>query len=108
MNTFKYQSLVTQNLQASASKLKMKINFTFHHDKDSKHTSNKTMTSPEEDLSIGMANEQIRAKGLNHLHFQAFLEETHSEFGDVTYHTETQWQSRGKSAQQVFELCDEI
>ncbi|KAJ7309060.1 hypothetical protein JRQ81_008352 [Phrynocephalus forsythii] len=42
MNTSKYQSILAQNLQASARKLNMKRNFIFQHDNDPKHTSKAT------------------------------------------------------------------
>ncbi len=42
MNSIKYQSILVQNLQASARKLKMKRNFIFQHDNNPKHTSKLT------------------------------------------------------------------
>ena len=42
MNSSKYQSILAQNLQASARKLNMKRNFIFQHDNDPKHTSKST------------------------------------------------------------------
>ncbi len=42
MNSSKYQSILAQNLQASARKLKMKRNFIFQHDNNPKHTSKST------------------------------------------------------------------
>lgn len=42
MNSSKYQSVLAQNLQASATKLKMKRSFIFQHDHDPKHTSKPT------------------------------------------------------------------
>ncbi len=38
MNNLKYQSILAQNIWASAKKLKMKRNFTFQHDSDPKCT----------------------------------------------------------------------
>ncbi|XP_063322782.1 general transcription factor II-I repeat domain-containing protein 2-like [Pelmatolapia mariae] len=46
----------------------------------------------------------IRAKGLNHRQFKAFLE----EYGDLPYHTNVQWLSQGKVLQRCFELREEI
>lgn len=42
MNNSKYQSVLAQNLLASARKLKMKRNFIFQHDSAPKHTSKST------------------------------------------------------------------
>ncbi len=42
MNSVKYQSILVQNLQASARKLKRKRNFIFQHDNNPKHTSKLT------------------------------------------------------------------
>ncbi len=42
MNSSIYQSILAQNLQASARKLKMKRNFMFQHDNNPKHTSKST------------------------------------------------------------------
>lgn len=41
-NSSRYQDILAQNLLASVRKLKMKRNFTFHHDSDPKHTSKLT------------------------------------------------------------------
>ncbi|XP_029656397.1 general transcription factor II-I repeat domain-containing protein 2A-like [Octopus sinensis] len=50
----------------------------------------------------------IQAKGLNHRHFQSFLQQIHSEFSDVPYHTEVRWLSRGQVLNIVFGLVEEI
>ncbi len=42
MNSSKYQSILAQNLQASARKLKMKRNFIFQHNNNPEHTSKST------------------------------------------------------------------
>ncbi|KAM4566993.1 general transcription factor II-I repeat domain-containing protein 2-like [Odontesthes bonariensis] len=50
----------------------------------------------------------IRAKGLNHRQFKAFLGEFDTEYGDLPYHTEVRWLSQGKVLQRCFELREEI
>ncbi|XP_053541156.1 general transcription factor II-I repeat domain-containing protein 2B-like [Ictalurus punctatus] len=50
----------------------------------------------------------IRAKGLNPRQFQSFMREIDSKFGDLPYHTEVRWLSRGKVLKSVFELGEEI
>lgn len=50
----------------------------------------------------------IRAKGLNHHQFKAFLTELETEHGDLPYHTEVRWISPGKVMQRCFELREEI
>ncbi|KAJ7345815.1 hypothetical protein JRQ81_001765 [Phrynocephalus forsythii] len=42
MNSSKCQSILAQNLQASARKLNLRRNFMFQHDNDTKHTSKST------------------------------------------------------------------
>jgi len=50
----------------------------------------------------------IRAKGLNHRQFKAFLGELDTEYGDLPYHAEVRWLSQGKVLQRCFELREEI
>ena len=50
----------------------------------------------------------IRAKGLNHRQFKAFLSELETEHGDLLYHTEVRWLSQGKVLQRCFELHEKI
>uniref|UniRef100_A0A8C5S0G8 Uncharacterized protein n=1 Tax=Laticauda laticaudata TaxID=8630 RepID=A0A8C5S0G8_LATLA len=49
-----------------------------------------------------------KAKGLNHHQFKSFLEEIHSELGDLPYHTEMGWPSQEKVLNGFFELRVEI
>ena len=50
----------------------------------------------------------IRSKGLNHRQFKQFLEECESEYGDLPYHCEVGWLSRGKLLDRFFELREDI
>lgn len=50
----------------------------------------------------------IRAKGLNHRQFRAFMQEIDSEFADIPYYTEVRWLTLGKVLNRVFELNNEI
>lgn len=50
----------------------------------------------------------IRAPGLNHRQFQSFLLEIDSKFGNMPYHMEVWWLSRGKVLKRHFELREEI
>ncbi|KAL3992366.1 KRAB domain-containing zinc finger protein [Sarotherodon galilaeus] len=45
----------------------------------------------------------IRAKGLNHRQFKAFLGELDTEYGDLPYHTDVRWLSQGKVLQRCFD-----
>ena len=50
----------------------------------------------------------IRARGLNHRQFKAFLGEIDSAYGELPYHTEVRWLSQGKVLTRCFELREEI
>ncbi|XP_072318746.1 general transcription factor II-I repeat domain-containing protein 2-like [Eucyclogobius newberryi] len=50
----------------------------------------------------------IRAKGLKHRQFQEFLSELESAHGDVLYHTEVRWLSRGRALRRFYELLPEM
>ncbi len=50
----------------------------------------------------------IRANGLKHRQFQAFLAELESALGDVLYRTEVRWLSRGRALRWFYELLPEI
>lgn len=50
----------------------------------------------------------IRARGLNHCQFIAFLEETNADHQDLLYHSRVRWLSLGKVLQRVWELKEEI
>ena len=66
MNNSKYQSILVQNIKASATTLKMKRNFTFQHVNDQANLQiNKRMTSPKQVQAFGMAQSESRPKS-NH------------------------------------------
>ena len=50
----------------------------------------------------------IRSRGLKHRQFQAFLEEMEADFGDVLYHTDVRWLSRGSVLRRFVALRSEI
>ena len=50
----------------------------------------------------------IRAKGLNHKQFKAFLEDLESEHWDVLCHSRVRWLSLSKVLKRVWELREEI
>ncbi|KAK5868072.1 hypothetical protein PBY51_012517 [Eleginops maclovinus] len=50
----------------------------------------------------------IRSKALSHRQFKALLDEMDAQYGDVLYHQEVRWLSRGKVLRRFFELRKEI
>uniref|UniRef100_A0A3B3XNZ9 DUF4371 domain-containing protein n=1 Tax=Poecilia mexicana TaxID=48701 RepID=A0A3B3XNZ9_9TELE len=50
----------------------------------------------------------IRAKGLYHREFQAFLSDMDAEYGDILYHSDVRWLSRGSVLQRFYSLRSEI
>lgn len=50
----------------------------------------------------------IRSKALNHRQFQQFLLDMDAEYGDVLYHTDVRWLSRGTALKRFFSLREEI
>jgi len=50
----------------------------------------------------------IRSRALNHRKFQEYLKEIDAEYGDVIYHTEVRWLSRGNVLQRFVALKTEI
>uniref|UniRef100_A0A8C3IDC5 Uncharacterized protein n=1 Tax=Chrysemys picta bellii TaxID=8478 RepID=A0A8C3IDC5_CHRPI len=50
----------------------------------------------------------IRARGLNHRQFTSFLASMDSEYGELLYHTQVRWLSRGNVLQHFFALREEI
>ena len=50
----------------------------------------------------------IRARGLYHREFQAFLSDMDAEYGDVIYHSDVRWLSRGSVLQRFYLLRAEI
>lgn len=50
----------------------------------------------------------IRSRGLNHRQFISFLADMDSEFGEILYHTEVRWLSRGNVLKRFFALRNEI
>ena len=50
----------------------------------------------------------IRSRGLNHRQFTSFLADMDSEYGEILYHTEVRWLSRGNVLKRFFALRNEI
>lgn len=50
----------------------------------------------------------IRARGLYHREFQAFLSDVDGEYGDLLYHSEVCWLSRGSVLQRFYSLTSNI
>ena len=50
----------------------------------------------------------IKARGLNHRQFQAFLRHMEAPYTDVPYHTNVRWLSLGKVFKRVWKLREEI
>ena len=50
----------------------------------------------------------IRARGLYHREFQAFLSDVDAEYGDLLYHSEVRWLSRGSVLQRFYSLRSNI
>ncbi|XP_016407553.1 general transcription factor II-I repeat domain-containing protein 2-like [Sinocyclocheilus rhinocerous] len=50
----------------------------------------------------------IRSRALNHREFRAFLSDIDAEYGDVIYHSNVRWLSRGSALQWFYSLRSEI
>ena len=50
----------------------------------------------------------IRSRGLNHRQFTSFLASMDSDYGELLYHTEVRWLSRGNTLKRFFALREEI
>lgn len=50
----------------------------------------------------------IRSRALCHRQFQQFLSEIHAEYGDVVYHNDVRWLSRGSALSRFYSLRQEI
>ncbi|MEQ2312996.1 hypothetical protein AMECASPLE_037092 [Ameca splendens] len=62
MNSSKYHTGLTENLQVSAKKLRLKGDFIFHRHSDSKHFCIEVSTKPEENEIFGMVDPNPRTK----------------------------------------------
>ncbi|XDV11489.1 hypothetical protein PO909_000420 [Leuciscus waleckii] len=67
--------------------------------------------------SVGLVNvmrdvvkivNNIRSKALSHRQFKTLMHEMDAQYGDVLYHQEVRWLSRGKVLRRFFDLRDEI
>ncbi|XP_076820963.1 general transcription factor II-I repeat domain-containing protein 2-like [Clavelina lepadiformis] len=58
-------------------------------------------------VAVSIVN-YIRTRKVKHRLFKSFLEETGAEYGDVVYHTDVRWLSRGKVLKRFIALKDEI
>lgn len=56
---------------------------------------------------VHMVN-SIRSKALTHRQFKTMLDEMDAQYGDVLYHQEVRWLSRGKVLKRFFDLRGEI
>ncbi|XP_069470090.1 general transcription factor II-I repeat domain-containing protein 2-like [Ambystoma mexicanum] len=50
----------------------------------------------------------IRAHALKHRQFQEFLSKLNADYGDVLYHTEVRWLSRGRVLKRFYDLLPQI
>ena len=50
----------------------------------------------------------IKSRGLNSRQFKELLNDLDSEYGDLVYHCEVQWLSRGNMFMRFYELRDEV
>ncbi|XP_069502448.1 general transcription factor II-I repeat domain-containing protein 2-like [Ambystoma mexicanum] len=50
----------------------------------------------------------IRAHALKHRQFQEFLSELNADYGDVLYHTEVRWLSRGRVLKRFYDFLPQI
>lgn len=50
----------------------------------------------------------IRSRALNHREFRAFLSDIDAEYGDVLYHSNVRWLSRGSVLQRFYSLRSKI
>ncbi|CAM1292725.1 Uncharacterised protein r2_g183 [Pycnogonum litorale] len=53
---------------------------------------------------VAKAINSIRSKALTHRQFQQFLRDIQAEYGDVIYHNDVRWLSRGSALQRFFSL----
>ena len=59
------------------------------------------------DVVVKTAN-FFRSRGLTHRQFKSFLADMNSEYGELLYHTEIRWLSRGNVLKRFFALRNEI